>query len=227
MTERDDGPPHPHPAHHAERCWPRRCYLLGLRVVLVVVAIAHLRLGPSSSATTSTTERVLPSSACQDRCASRPTTTTRLPLMMVWRTPTEPGGRMRPLASPSAAVLLGWRRVVRAVDRGSSGGRHGVAEHVEVGLELIQALRLRLLEKPFGSPREALCIVQRHRGRKSRAESAPQAAAANLLEATADSRVDDVVASGAEATTEAAVRRFLHCYPPPGSPPSAPAGNLQ
>jgi hypothetical protein len=59
---------------------------------------------------------------------------------------------------------------------------------------------LRLLEQPFGSPRQAICIVQRHRGRKSRAESAPQAAAADLLEATADSRVDDVVASGAEAT---------------------------
>jgi hypothetical protein len=51
--------------------------LLGLLVALVVVA--HLRLGPSSSATTSTTERAVPSSACQDRCASRPTTTTRLP----------------------------------------------------------------------------------------------------------------------------------------------------
>jgi hypothetical protein len=33
-----------------------------LRVVLVVVAVAHRRLGPSSSATTSTTERVLASS---------------------------------------------------------------------------------------------------------------------------------------------------------------------
>jgi predicted dinucleotide-utilizing enzyme len=39
----------------------------------------HRRLGPSSSATTSTTERALPSSAVQLRCWSRPTTTTRLP----------------------------------------------------------------------------------------------------------------------------------------------------
>jgi hypothetical protein len=42
----------------------------------VVVAVAQRRLGPSSSATTSTTEQALPSSTCQDRCASRPTTTT-------------------------------------------------------------------------------------------------------------------------------------------------------
>jgi hypothetical protein len=34
-------------------------------VVLVVVAVAQRRLGPSSSATTSTTERALPSSAVQ------------------------------------------------------------------------------------------------------------------------------------------------------------------
>jgi hypothetical protein len=52
----------------------------GLRVVLVVLAVAHLRLGPSSPATTSTTDRVVPSPACQDHWASRPTTTTRLPL---------------------------------------------------------------------------------------------------------------------------------------------------
>src|SRR5919106_6810542 len=50
-----------------------------LRVVLVVVAVTHRRLGPSSSATTSTTDRALPSSAVQLRCWSRPTTTTRLP----------------------------------------------------------------------------------------------------------------------------------------------------
>jgi hypothetical protein len=36
---------------------------------------------PSSSATTSTTDRALPSSAVQARCWSRPTTTTRLPLL--------------------------------------------------------------------------------------------------------------------------------------------------
>jgi integrase len=61
---------------------PRRIDGAGywLRGVLVVVAVAHRRLGPSSSATTSTTERALPSSAVQLRCWSRPTTTTRLPL---------------------------------------------------------------------------------------------------------------------------------------------------
>jgi Phage integrase family len=55
-----------------------------LRVVLVVVAVAHRRLAPSSSATTSTTERALPSSAVQLRCWSRPTTMTRLPLASDW-----------------------------------------------------------------------------------------------------------------------------------------------
>lgn len=37
----------------------------GCRVALVVVAVAHLRLGPSSSATMSTTDRALPASAVQ------------------------------------------------------------------------------------------------------------------------------------------------------------------
>jgi hypothetical protein len=57
---------------------PRRIGRAGywLRVVLVVVAVAHRRLGPSSSATTSTTDRALPSSAVHDRCWSLPTTTT-------------------------------------------------------------------------------------------------------------------------------------------------------
>jgi hypothetical protein len=50
-----------------------------LCVVLVVVAVAHRRFGPNSSATTSTVDRALPSSAVQVRCCSRPTTTTRLP----------------------------------------------------------------------------------------------------------------------------------------------------
>ena len=54
-------------------------YWLELLVALVVVAVAQRRLGPSSSATTSTTERALPSSAVQVRCWSRPTTTIRLP----------------------------------------------------------------------------------------------------------------------------------------------------
>jgi hypothetical protein len=50
------------------------------RRLVVVVAVAQRRLGPSSSATTSTAERALPSSAVQLRCWSRPRTTTRLPL---------------------------------------------------------------------------------------------------------------------------------------------------
>src|SRR5215217_7589395 len=54
----------------------RDLYVLG---ALVVVAVAQRRLGPSSSATSSTTDRALPSSAVQLRCWSRPTTTTRLP----------------------------------------------------------------------------------------------------------------------------------------------------
>jgi hypothetical protein len=50
-------------------------------VVLVVVAVAQRRLGPSSSASISTTEWALPSSAVLARCWSRPTITTRLPLV--------------------------------------------------------------------------------------------------------------------------------------------------
>jgi hypothetical protein len=49
-------------------------------LLVVLVAVVHHRLGPSSSATTSTVERALPFSAVQARCWSRPTTTTRLPL---------------------------------------------------------------------------------------------------------------------------------------------------
>src|SRR4029453_1756747 len=58
----------------------RAGYWSWLRVVLVV-AVPHRRLGPSSSAMTSTVERALPSSAVQLRCWSRPMTTTRLPLL--------------------------------------------------------------------------------------------------------------------------------------------------
>ena len=56
----------------------RAGYRISLLVALVVVA-ADRRLGPSSSATTSTTERALPSSAVHARCWSRPTTTTGCP----------------------------------------------------------------------------------------------------------------------------------------------------
>jgi hypothetical protein len=70
----------------AHRCFPLRRiasrpgYWLEFLVALAVVAVAQRRLGPSSSVTTSTTDRALPSSAVQLRCWSRPTTTTRLPL---------------------------------------------------------------------------------------------------------------------------------------------------
>jgi hypothetical protein len=44
------------------------CYWSWLLVALVVVAVAHRRLSPSSSAMTSMVARVLPSSAVQLRC---------------------------------------------------------------------------------------------------------------------------------------------------------------
>jgi len=53
-------------------------FRLAVPLARSTVAVAHRRLGPSSSATTST-DRLVPSSACHDRWASRPTTTTRLP----------------------------------------------------------------------------------------------------------------------------------------------------
>jgi hypothetical protein len=53
-------------------------------LLVVLVAVAHRRLGPSSSARTSTMDRALPSSVVQVRCWSRPTTTTRLPLDSDW-----------------------------------------------------------------------------------------------------------------------------------------------
>jgi hypothetical protein len=50
----------------------RAGYWSWLLVALVVVAVAHRKLGPSSSATTSTTEWAVPSSAVHARCWSRP-----------------------------------------------------------------------------------------------------------------------------------------------------------
>src|SRR5918993_5063561 len=64
----------------ARRSAGRAGYWLWLLVALVVVAVAHRMLGPSSSATTSTTDRALASSTVHACCWSRPTTTTRLPL---------------------------------------------------------------------------------------------------------------------------------------------------
>src|SRR5215218_2927416 len=54
-------------------------YSPALVVARVGRAVVHRRLGPSSSATTSTACRALPSSVVQLRCWSRPMTTTRLP----------------------------------------------------------------------------------------------------------------------------------------------------
>jgi hypothetical protein len=119
MTELDDGTMLcriPHPASRAlsliDGGW-----LLGVLVVLVVVAVAHLRLGPSSSATTSTTERALPSSDCQDRCASRPTTMTRLPSVSdsaawtAWSRQTTTAQN----ASPAKVPAQGWATISRTI----------------------------------------------------------------------------------------------------------------
>src|SRR5215216_1090542 len=73
-TEREHATPRP-----ARRNAGRAGYWLWLRVALIVVAVAQRRLGPSSSAMTSTVDRTLPSWAVQLRCWSRPTTTTRSP----------------------------------------------------------------------------------------------------------------------------------------------------
>jgi len=54
------------------------CSWLWVLVALVVIVVQR-RLGPSSWATTSTTDRALPSSAVQARCWSRPMTTDRSP----------------------------------------------------------------------------------------------------------------------------------------------------
>src|SRR5215218_8079128 len=54
-------------------------YSPALVVARVGRAVVHRRLGPSSSATTSTACRALPASVVQLRCWSRPMTTTRLP----------------------------------------------------------------------------------------------------------------------------------------------------
>jgi hypothetical protein len=61
---------------------------------------APVRLGPSTSTTTSTTERALPSSAVQARCWSRPTTTTRLPHDHDPAAPRQRLGRVLGLVAP-------------------------------------------------------------------------------------------------------------------------------
>jgi hypothetical protein len=80
-------------------------------VVLVVFAVAHRRLGPSSSASTSTTDRALPSSAVQARCWSRPVTTTRLPLFSLFPDELEAlAGRMEDARSEALATLARTQR---------------------------------------------------------------------------------------------------------------------
>ena len=54
-----------------------------LRLVFVTLAVAHFRLGPRSSASISTTVRFSPSWFSQERCFSRPVTTTLLPRVSV------------------------------------------------------------------------------------------------------------------------------------------------
>jgi hypothetical protein len=58
-----------------DRCSP------ALLLALTGVAVAHRRLDPSSSVSTSTVDRALPSSAVQLRCWSRPMKAIRLPLL--------------------------------------------------------------------------------------------------------------------------------------------------
>jgi hypothetical protein len=75
----------------------RTGYWSWLRVALVVVAVAHRRLGPSRLATTSTTDRAVPASAVQACSWSRPTPTRLPPLMTNPRhqdrsIPLDPGG---------------------------------------------------------------------------------------------------------------------------------------
>jgi hypothetical protein len=102
---------------------------------------------PSSSATTSTTERALPSSAVQLRCWSRPTTTTRLPLardpggMLGLVAPHDDGAGMPERCSPvmsqvrgheasacpghahGRSLLLPGRAVCRPLEPGDGGHR--------------------------------------------------------------------------------------------------------
>ena|SRR5829696_8618652 len=99
LTERDAGMLLLH-LRPAPRCAGRAGYwLLVVLVVLVAVAVARRRLGPSSSATTLTVEPALPSSAVQVRCWSRPTTT-RLPPLVA--NPTSSGP---PEAAPNRSAL--------------------------------------------------------------------------------------------------------------------------
>ena len=52
-------------------------------MAFVTLAVAHFRLGPSSSASISTTLRFSPSWFSQERCLRRPETTTRVPRVSV------------------------------------------------------------------------------------------------------------------------------------------------
>ena len=58
---------------------PEELELLEEREVFCTVAVAHFRLGPTSSASISTTVRFSPSWFSQERCLRRPVTTTRVP----------------------------------------------------------------------------------------------------------------------------------------------------
>jgi hypothetical protein len=110
---------------------------------------------------------------------------------------------------PLAAVLRGRRASSTPLIKDQPEVGNSVAEQVEVGLNLVQMLRLKLLKQPLGSPREPSCIMQCLGGRKAGAKAAPQAAPVDPFHATADSRVDEIVAPVAEATAEAAVRHSL------------------
>jgi hypothetical protein len=85
-----------------------------------------------------------------------------------------------------AAVLRGRRASSTPLVKDQPEVGKGVAEQVEVGLKLVQTLRLKLLKQPLGSPSEPSCM-QCLGGRKARAKAAPQAAPVDPFHATADS----------------------------------------
>ena len=137
-----------------------------------------MRLGPSSSATTSTVDRALPSSAVQARCWSRPTTTTRLPLAQRLRgvlglvPPHDHGEERRLLLPPTRHRHPEHGRAIPPSVCGSSGWSVRLPAKLTLGSVMAlapscclagrAALLLRLLEVngafSVGAPRSAAGI---------------------------------------------------------------------
>src|SRR5207342_3708810 len=88
------------------------------RLVLLTLAVAYFRLGPTSSTSSSTTVRFSPSRVSYCRCLRRPWTTTRMPF---WRDSATFSAACRQTeqernsASPSFHSLV-WRSNVRGVE---------------------------------------------------------------------------------------------------------------